>query len=108
MNSRWIDTGTVILVTWICIGIIKRIAVLAMSIGGTVTTISADEMIAGTVGGMLSWAKDGRLPSGQERGSKAREAKENRDKHHSTGMVKHVMQKMRRGGEDYHDHNKER
>ncbi len=102
----WIDTGAAILVTWICIGIIKRIAVLAMTIGGTVSTISADEMIAGSVGGMLSWMKDGKSPSRQDREHKAHEVRENRDKHGSGSMIKHVMRKMRSGDEDYDESSK--
>lgn len=58
----WIDTGAVILVTWVCIGIIKRISLLAMSIGGTVSTISADEMFAGAIGGLLNFSKEDNRP----------------------------------------------
>lgn len=54
----WIDTGAVILVTWVCIGIIKRISVLAMSIGGSVSTISANEMFAGAVGTLLNPSRE--------------------------------------------------
>ena len=103
VHVKWIDTGTAILVTWVCIGIIKRIAALAMSIGGTVTTISADEMIAGSVGGMLSWAKDGKISPHRERESHTRHAKEEHDKHQNNRIIKHVMRKMRRGDEDYNE-----
>lgn len=81
-DITWINTGTVILVTWVCIGIIKRIAVLAMSIGGSVSTISANEMLAGTVGTLLNPSRgngssskyrgsDG--PSGQSKNQRSRE-----------------------------------
>lgn len=102
-HVKWIDTGTAILVTWICIGIIKRIATLAMTIGGTVTTISADEMIAGTVGGALSWIKDGKFPSHREREIKERDARENRSRNEKSSVVKNIMRKMRQGNENYDD-----
>ena len=105
-QMKWVNIGAAILVTWVCIGIIKRISVLAMSIGGTVTTMSIDENIGGSVGGMLSWIKDGKYPSRQDREYKERESRENRDKHGSGSMIKHVMRKMRRGDEDYDEGSK--
>jgi type IV secretion system protein VirB6 len=102
-NMTWIDTGTAILVTWVCIGIIKRIAALAMTIGGTVTTISADEMIAGSVGGTLSWAKDKKNSLHREHKSHASQAREGNDNHQNNSIIKHVMRKMRRGDEDYNE-----
>lgn len=67
-KTTWLDTGTVILVTWVCIGIIKRIAFLAMSIGGTVSTISGDEMLAGAVGTLLNPSREN-SGSSRSRGS---------------------------------------
>lgn len=67
-KMTWIDTATAILVTWVCIGIIKRVAVLAMNIGGSVSTISANEMLAGTVGTFLNPSR-GNGSSSKYRGS---------------------------------------
>lgn len=57
-DITWINTGTIILVTWVCIGIIKRISLLAMSIGGTAGTVSGNEMIGGAVGTFLNPSRD--------------------------------------------------
>lgn len=56
LDMRWIDVGVVILVTFVCFGILRRVALLATSIGGTVTTMSSNELVAGAVGGAVSSA----------------------------------------------------
>jgi type IV secretion system protein VirB6 len=55
-NMSWIDIGVVILVTFVCFGILRHIALLALSIGGTVRTLSGNSLIAGTVGGFMGGA----------------------------------------------------
>lgn len=52
-EMHWVDMGTAILVSLVCIGLLKRIAGLAMSIGGSVTTVSGHEVLAGVVGGFV-------------------------------------------------------
>lgn len=67
----WIDTGAVILVTWVCIGIIKRISLLALSIGGTVSTISGEEMFAGSVGALLNPSRESNNSPNSRGGTKS-------------------------------------
>ena len=55
-NVKTIDAGVLILVSLVCLGILKRVAGLAMNIGGSVTTMSGGEMFAGAVGGALGGA----------------------------------------------------
>jgi type IV secretion system protein VirB6 len=50
---RFLEVCVVVVMTLICFGILKRIALLAVSIGGTVTTLSSNEMVAGAVGGVM-------------------------------------------------------
>lgn len=56
LNIKTIDSGVLILVSLVCLGILKRIAGLAMNIGGSITTVSGSEMFAGAVGGALGGA----------------------------------------------------
>ncbi|MCD8525375.1 MAG: type IV secretion system protein [Gammaproteobacteria bacterium] len=48
-----INAGVLILVTFVCFGILKRISLLAMSIGGSITSVSGSEMFASAVGGAM-------------------------------------------------------
>ena len=48
-----IDTAVIILVTFVCFGILKRMSILAMSIGGSITSVSGNEMFASAVGGVM-------------------------------------------------------
>ncbi len=48
-----IDASVMVLVTFVCFGILKRISLLAMSIGGSITSISGNEMFASAVGGAM-------------------------------------------------------
>lgn len=52
-GMRFLDVCVIVVMTLICFGILKRIALLAVSIGGTVTTMSSNEMVAGAVGGVM-------------------------------------------------------
>lgn len=52
-GMRFLDVCVVVVMTLICFGILKRIALLAVSIGGTVTTLSSNELVAGAVGGAV-------------------------------------------------------
>lgn len=54
------DLCAFVLITWLCIGLIKRISLLALSIGGTVSTISAEESFASSIGATLGAASFGK------------------------------------------------
>ena len=54
-----IDTTVLILVTFVCFGILKRVSTLAMSIGGSITSVSGHEMFASAVGGAVGGAMGG-------------------------------------------------
>ena len=84
----WIDTGTVILVTWVCIGIIKRIALLAMTIGGTASTISGNEMLAGAVGTLLNPSRENNSPSRSRNNSDSSNKSQNQKSNSGGGSAK--------------------
>ncbi|MCD8573629.1 MAG: hypothetical protein LRY30_00350 [Gammaproteobacteria bacterium] len=50
---KGIDVSVLVLVTFVCFGILKRISILAMSIGGSITSVSGSEMFASAVGGAM-------------------------------------------------------
>lgn len=50
---KGIDVSVLVLVTFVCFGILKRISILAMSIGGSITSVSGSEMFASAVGGVM-------------------------------------------------------
>lgn len=56
LNVKAIETSVLVLVTFVCFGILKRISVLAMSIGGSITSVSGNEMFASAVGGAVGGA----------------------------------------------------
>lgn len=56
IQISWIEMGTIIFVTLVCLGLLKRVASLAMNIGGSVTTASGHEVLAGAVGGVVGSA----------------------------------------------------
>jgi len=53
VGMKAIDVSVLVLVTFVCFGILKRISLLAMSIGGSITSVSGSEMFASAVGGAL-------------------------------------------------------
>ena len=54
-----IDASVLVLITFVCFGILKRISILAMSIGGSITSVSGHEMFASAVGGAVGGAMGG-------------------------------------------------
>lgn len=59
VGYKGIDISVVVLVTFVCFGILKRISLLAMSIGGSITSVSGHEMFASAVGGAVGGAMGG-------------------------------------------------